>query len=62
MADEHYRDCSDLPLCGAGRSSWRRILGALAHELRENFSIGHATIQVEVDEEIACTLEADHVV
>jgi cobalt-zinc-cadmium efflux system protein len=34
----------------------------LAHELREHFDIGHATIQVEVDEEIASVLEPDQVV
>jgi hypothetical protein len=34
----------------------------LVHELEERFTIGHATIQVEVDEGIACALEPDHVV
>ena len=34
----------------------------LAHELQERFSISHATIQVEVNEQIACKLEPDHVV
>jgi cobalt-zinc-cadmium efflux system protein len=38
------------------------FLAHLAHELREHFDIGHATIQVEVDEEIACALEPDQVV
>jgi hypothetical protein len=34
----------------------------LAQELQERFSIGHTTIQVEVDERVACALEPDHVV
>jgi cobalt-zinc-cadmium efflux system protein len=38
------------------------FLVQLAHELQERFSIGHATIQVEVNEDIACVLEPDHVV
>jgi cobalt-zinc-cadmium efflux system protein len=38
------------------------FLAALADELKERFSIGHVTIQVEVDEQIACALEPDHVV
>lgn len=32
----------------------------LAHQLHERFSIGHVTIQVEVDEHIACALEPSH--
>jgi cobalt-zinc-cadmium efflux system protein len=38
------------------------VLAALAHELHERFGIGHATIQVEVDDRVACALEPDHVV
>jgi len=38
------------------------VLAELAHELLERFGIGHATIQVEVDEHVACALEPDHVV
>jgi len=38
------------------------FLAHLAHELQERFGIGHATIQVEVNEDIACVLEPDHVV
>jgi cobalt-zinc-cadmium efflux system protein len=34
----------------------------LAHQLQERFGIGHATIQVEVDEAVICALEPDHVV
>jgi cobalt-zinc-cadmium efflux system protein len=34
----------------------------MAHELQERFNIGHATIQVEVNEQIACKLEPDHIV
>ncbi|MGQ0446605.1 MAG: cation diffusion facilitator family transporter [Beijerinckiaceae bacterium] len=34
----------------------------LAHKLQERFGIGHATIQVEVDEHITCVLESDHVI
>jgi cobalt-zinc-cadmium efflux system protein len=38
------------------------FLVRLAHALQERFRIGHATIQIEVDEHIACTLEPDRVV
>jgi cobalt-zinc-cadmium efflux system protein len=38
------------------------VLAQLAHELHERFDIGHATIQIEVDEHVACALEPDHVV
>ena len=38
------------------------FLVQLAHGLQKRFSIGHATIQIEVDEQIACKLEPDHVV
>jgi cobalt-zinc-cadmium efflux system protein len=38
------------------------FLVQLARDLQERFSIGHATIQVEVDEQIACQFEPDHVV
>lgn len=38
------------------------FLVQLTHELRERFGIGHATIQVEVDEQITCLLEPGHVV
>jgi cobalt-zinc-cadmium efflux system protein len=38
------------------------VLARLAHELHHRFGIGHATIQVEVDEHVACALEPDHVV
>ncbi|HEY5380096.1 MAG TPA: cation diffusion facilitator family transporter [Pseudolabrys sp.] len=38
------------------------FLAKLADELKERFRIGHATIQVEVDEHIVCALEPDHVV
>jgi cobalt-zinc-cadmium efflux system protein len=34
----------------------------LAHELHDRFGIGHATIQVEVDEKVACAFEPDQVV
>jgi cobalt-zinc-cadmium efflux system protein len=37
-------------------------LANLAQELHERFGIGHSTIQVEVDEHVACALEPDHVV
>jgi cobalt-zinc-cadmium efflux system protein len=36
------------------------FLVRLAHQLHEHFSIGHVTIQVEVDEHIACALEPSH--
>jgi cobalt-zinc-cadmium efflux system protein len=38
------------------------LLAKLASELHEYFGIGHTTIQVEVDEQVACTLEPDDVV
>jgi cobalt-zinc-cadmium efflux system protein len=38
------------------------FLAQLASELKERFRIGHATIQVEVNEEIACALETHNVV
>lgn len=34
----------------------------LARELNERFGIAHATIQVEVDEQVECALEPDHLV
>jgi cobalt-zinc-cadmium efflux system protein len=37
-------------------------LALLARQLNERFSIGHATIQVELDEHIVCALEPDHVI
>ena len=37
-------------------------LAQIAHELHERFDIDHATIQIEVDEHVACALEPDHVV
>jgi cobalt-zinc-cadmium efflux system protein len=38
------------------------FLMRLAHQLHERFSIGHAPIQVELDEHIVCALEPDHVI
>jgi cobalt-zinc-cadmium efflux system protein len=38
------------------------FLVRLGNELQERFSIGHTTIQVEVNESIACALEPDRVV
>jgi cobalt-zinc-cadmium efflux system protein len=38
------------------------VLARLCHELQDRFGIVHSTIQIEVDEAIACTLEPDHVV
>ena len=38
------------------------FLAQLAHELQERFKIDHATIQIEINEDIACALEPDHVV
>jgi cobalt-zinc-cadmium efflux system protein len=38
------------------------FLAQVALNLQERFSIGHATIQIEVNEGIACVLEPDHVV
>jgi cobalt-zinc-cadmium efflux system protein len=37
-------------------------LAQLASELHDRFNIGHTTIQVEIDEHVACVLEPDHVV
>jgi cobalt-zinc-cadmium efflux system protein len=39
-----------------------QVLADLAHELHERFGIEHVTLQVEVDEHVACSLEPDHVV
>jgi cobalt-zinc-cadmium efflux system protein len=39
-----------------------RMLAQLCHDLQDRFGIAHSTIQIEVDEAIACTLEPDHVV
>ena len=38
------------------------FLATLADELKRRFDIGHATVQVEIDEHVACVLEPDHVV
>ncbi len=38
-----------------------QFLVELAQELHHRFSIGHATIQVEVNADIACVLQPDHV-
>jgi cobalt-zinc-cadmium efflux system protein len=38
------------------------FLVRLALELHQHFGIGHATIQVEVDERVFCALEPDHIV
>jgi cobalt-zinc-cadmium efflux system protein len=37
-------------------------LARIAHDLLDKFGIGHSTIQVEVDGQVACVLEPDHVV
>jgi cobalt-zinc-cadmium efflux system protein len=34
----------------------------VTRELHHRFGIGHATLQIEVDEDVACTLAPDHVV
>jgi cobalt-zinc-cadmium efflux system protein len=38
------------------------VLARLCRDLQDRFGIAHSTIQIEVDEAIACTLEPDHVV
>jgi cobalt-zinc-cadmium efflux system protein len=38
------------------------VLAQLCHELQDRFGIAHSTIQIEVDEHVACRLEPDHVV
>ena len=38
------------------------VLVQLAHELQQRFAIGHATVQIETDTQVACALEPDHVV
>lgn len=38
------------------------FLGAACRTLHDRFGIGHATLQVEVDEAFACPLEPEHVV
>jgi cobalt-zinc-cadmium efflux system protein len=39
-----------------------RVLAQLCYQLQDRFGIAHSTIQIEVDESVACTLESDHVV
>jgi cobalt-zinc-cadmium efflux system protein len=38
------------------------FLAQTADELRRRFGIGHVTLQIEVDRDIVCALEPDHVV
>jgi len=38
------------------------FLVRLASELQARYGIGHATIQVEVDERVLCALEPDRIV
>ena len=38
------------------------FLVELAHEIKERFGVGHATLQVETDPDTPCDLEPDHVV
>lgn len=38
------------------------VTARIASELHHRFRIGHATLQIEVDEDVACALEPDHVV
>lgn len=39
-----------------------QVLAQLCHDLQDRFGIAHSTIQIEVDENVACALEPDHVV
>lgn len=39
-----------------------RAIAQLCHELQDRFGIAHSTLQIEIDEGVACTLEPDHVV
>jgi cobalt-zinc-cadmium efflux system protein len=39
-----------------------QVLARLCHDLQDRFGIAHSTIQIEVDEGVACTLEPDHLV
>jgi cobalt-zinc-cadmium efflux system protein len=45
----------------AGHPGDQRLAG-LCGELRRRFRIGHATIQVEVDGDVACALKAPNTV
>jgi cobalt-zinc-cadmium efflux system protein len=38
------------------------MLISMASDLKQRFGIGHATIQIEISEDCACTLAPDHVV
>ena len=37
-------------------------LAQLAQQLEQRFHIGHATVQIETDGDVACALEPDHIV
>jgi cobalt-zinc-cadmium efflux system protein len=39
-----------------------QAVAQLCHELQDCFWIAHSTIQIELDEHVACRLEPDHVV
>jgi cobalt-zinc-cadmium efflux system protein len=39
-----------------------QALADLCHELQKRLGIAHSTIQIEVDERVACALEPTHVV
>jgi cobalt-zinc-cadmium efflux system protein len=39
-----------------------QVLAQLCHELQDHFGIAHSTIQIEIDERVACVLEPAHVV
>ena len=46
----------------AGCTPMEAVLMALCADLRERFSIGHATVQIETDALTACALAPEHVV
>ncbi|MBV9785706.1 MAG: cation transporter [Acidisphaera sp.] len=45
-----------------GRHPGDRFIAEVCHELGDRFGIGHATLQIELDEGVVCALEPDHVI
>jgi hypothetical protein len=62
LADEHYRDCTDVHLKMPGGHPGDALLMQAAGDLKRRFSIGHTTIQVEVSRETVCSLAPDEIV
>src|SRR5262249_49944564 len=50
------------PLIMPGGQPGDESAARVARELHRDFGIGHATLQLEVDEAVACALEPEHLV